>query len=70
MDFFLNAFHIGKGDLWVFDDVNVSGFAVFVDAEESGGKLLRVGLADELFALQHSGENEACILGVILIFLH
>ena len=67
MHFFLNAFDVREGDLGIFDNEDGTGFAVLVDAEKTGGKLLGVGLADDFFALQHGGENEAGVLGVGLV---
>ena len=53
----------------VFDDEDLAGFAVFVDAEGAAGGGLGVGLTEEFLALEHEGEDVAGVFRVFLILL-
>ena len=69
VDFVLDCVDFAEGDLRVFDDVDVAGLAVLVDAEQAGGGLLGVGFDEEFFAFEHHGEDVAHVFGVRFVFL-
>ncbi len=64
----MNFLYLIQGDIGIFDDVDLAGFAMLVDAEDAAGGGLIVSFPEEFLALQHDGQDVAGVLGVLLVF--
>jgi hypothetical protein len=68
LDFVLEGSDFAERDLGILDDEDFTGVAMLVDAEETGARFLAIGFDEELFALQHDGEDVARVLGMGFVF--
>jgi len=66
--FVLHRLHLTEWNIRVFDDEDLPGFSLFINAENSVRGALAVGFAQDFLAFQHYGEDEAGILGMIFVF--